>query len=125
MIYAKAFERGQGGGMFWRIIRWGRGAGIVSRFVGASGFRAGRSGVRGFLAALLVVLVFGAVSQAQTTTYTVDDDWQSGSSPYTEDTDGDTDFATIQKAIDAAMLVTPSMWRWALMLRLSTSARIT
>jgi len=56
----------------------------------------------GFLAACLVALVFGAVQAQAATTYTVDDDWQSGSSPYTEDTDGDTDFATIQKAIAAA-----------------------
>jgi len=33
------------------------------------------------------------------TTYTVDDDWQIGSPPYAEDTDGDTDFATITAAL--------------------------
>ncbi len=38
------------------------------------------------------------------TTYTVDDDWQIGSAPYDEDTDLDTDFATIKAALDSAML---------------------
>jgi len=49
----------------------------------------------------LVLAVFGAVS-VWATTYRVDDDWQTGSPPYAEDTDGDTTFATIQAAINAA-----------------------
>ena len=36
------------------------------------------------------------------TTWNVDDDWQIGTPPYAEDTDGDSDFATIQAAITAA-----------------------
>jgi hypothetical protein len=43
-----------------------------------------------------------AVPAAGATIYTVDDDWQVGTLPYAEDTDGDNDFATIQAAIDAA-----------------------
>jgi predicted outer membrane repeat protein len=54
-----------------------------------------------------VVLVVGcslvlALPAAGATIYTVDDDWQVGTPPYDEDTDGDNDFATIQAAIDAA-----------------------
>ena len=57
------------------------------------------------LFALALVLSFSlltAVPVAATTTYTVDDDWQVGSPPYAEDIDADTDFATIQVAIDAS-----------------------
>ena len=43
-----------------------------------------------------------AVPAGAATTYTVDDDWQIGIAPYEEDTDGDTDFATIQAAVNAA-----------------------
>jgi len=43
-----------------------------------------------------------AVPAMAGTTYTVDDDWQIGVAPYAEDTDGETDFATIQAAIDVA-----------------------
>lgn len=58
------------------------------------------------LVALALVLSFSLVTAvpvgAQGVTYTVDDDWQVGDPPYAEDTDGDTDFATINAAINAA-----------------------
>lgn len=57
------------------------------------------------LFALALVVGFSVVTAAPVaaaTTYTVDDNWQVGSPPYAEDTDADTDFATIQAAIDAS-----------------------
>ena len=48
-----------------------------------------------------VIFVPSVVSASPGTLY-VDDDWQIGDPQYAEDTDGDTDFATIQAAIDAA-----------------------
>jgi len=58
----------------------------------------------GILLALGLVLSFGIVTAlpVMATHLYVDDDWQTGSPPYAEDTDADNDFATIQAAIDAA-----------------------
>ena len=57
------------------------------------------------LIAIFMISAFAIVMPVSAATiYTVDDDWQIGSPPYAEDTDLDTDFATIQAAIDAASL---------------------
>ena len=60
--------------------------------------------ILGIVALMLVMglAVVTAVPAMAATTYTVDDDWQIGVPPYAEDTDGDTDFATIQAAVNAA-----------------------
>lgn len=54
------------------------------------------------LVMVLSLCLATAVPAMAASTYTVDDDWQIGDAPYAEDIDGDTDFATIQAAIDAA-----------------------